>query len=196
MELGTKEKILHEAQKLIHTNGFRATSVDTIAKASGVKKANVFYYFPTKEALGLEVLDQLARAFLEGFLAPAFADTDRHPTELIRDYLRLIKTSLEEGNCQGGCPFGNMALEMADVDEDFRTRLVRFFEDLESLIEGALQRGLEKGLYSETLDPSATAAFIVSSVQGAILLAKTKRDPEALVHAESQLISLLESYQE
>ena len=48
MELGTKERILREAQRLIHTNGFRATSVDAIAKASGVKKANVFYYFPNK----------------------------------------------------------------------------------------------------------------------------------------------------
>lgn len=194
MELGTKEKILNEAQRLIHTNGFRATSVDAIAKASGVKKANVFYYFPTKEALGLEVLDRMATYILDNMLTPIFAD-DRHPEEQIRDYIRLIRTGLEEGNCQGGCPLGNLALEMADVDEDFRTRLVRFFEDLGSLIEGALQRGLEKGLYRETLDPSATAAFIVSSVQGAIMLAKTKREPEALAHAETQLVTLLESHQ-
>lgn len=194
MELGTKEKILNEAQRLIHTNGFRATSVDAIAKASGVKKANVFYYFPTKEALGLELLDRMATYILDNMLTPIFAD-DRHPEEQIRDYLRLIKTSLEEGDCQGGCPLGNLALEMADVDEAFRTRLVRFFEELGSLIEGALQRGLEKGLYRETLDPSATAAFIVSSVQGAIMLAKTKREPEALAHAETQLVTLLESHQ-
>lgn len=195
MELGTKEKILHEAQQLVYMNGFRATSVDAIAKASGVKKANVFYYFPTKEALGLELLDRMATYILDNMLAPIFAD-DRHPAEQIRDYIRLIRTGLEEGNCQGGCPLGNMALEMADVDEDFRTRLVRFFEELGSLIEGALQRGLEKGLYRDTLDPSATAAFIVSSVQGAIMLAKTKREPEALAHAETQLVTLLESYQE
>ncbi|MFQ6672938.1 MAG: TetR/AcrR family transcriptional regulator, partial [Candidatus Tectimicrobiota bacterium] len=49
MTVGTKEKILREARRLIHMNGFRATSVDTIAKAAGIKKANIFYYFPTKE---------------------------------------------------------------------------------------------------------------------------------------------------
>ncbi|MEE9305664.1 MAG: TetR/AcrR family transcriptional regulator, partial [bacterium] len=65
MTTGTKEKILNEAQRLIHTNGFRATSVDAIAKASGVKKANVFYYFPTKEALGLELLDRMATYILD-----------------------------------------------------------------------------------------------------------------------------------
>jgi TetR/AcrR family transcriptional repressor of nem operon len=194
MELGTKEKILHEARQLIHTNGFRATSVDTIAKASGVKKANVFYYFPTKEALGLELLDQLSKVFLEEYLVPAFADTDRHPTELIRDVLRAGSARLEEEGCQGGCPLGNLALEMADVDEVFRNRLNRFFEAWEDLLEGVLRRGLDRGLYRDTLDPRATAAFIVSSIEGAMLLAKTKRNAEPLAHAGSQLVMLLESY--
>ena len=89
-----------------------------------------------------------------------------------------------------------MALEMADVDERFRTRLSRFFEAWEGAIEGALRRGLEKGVYQSGLDPSVTAAFIVSSLEGAILLAKTKRDPEVIAHAKSQLVVLLESYQE
>ena len=193
MTTGTKEKILNEAQRLIHTNGFRATSVDAIAKASGVKKANVFYYFPTKEELGLELLDQMATYILDHMLAPVFA-TDRHPTEQIRDNIQGVRANLEAFDCQGGCPLGNMALEMADVDERFRTRLARFFEEWEHAIEGALQRGLKEGVYQRTLDPSATAGFIVSSIEGAILLAKTKRDPEVLAHAESQLMNLMESY--
>ncbi|MDA2931884.1 TetR/AcrR family transcriptional regulator [Nitrospinae bacterium AH-259-F20] len=193
MTTGTKEKILHEAQHLIHMNGFRATSVDAIAKASGVKKANIFYYFPTKEALGLELLDRMANYALDHMLAPVFA-TDRHPTEQIRDNIQGVRANLEAFDCQGGCPLGNMALEMADVDEAFRTRLTHFFEAWESVIEGVLRRGLDTGVYQETMDPRATASFIVSALEGAILLAKTKRDPEVLAHAESQLMNLLESY--
>ena len=195
MTTGTKEKILAEAQQLIHMNGFRATSVDAIAKASGVKKANVFYYFPTKEALGLELLDRMATYILDNMLAPVFA-TDRHPTEQIRDYLQLARAYMETDECAAGCPIGNLALEMASVDEAFRARLTRFFEEWESAIEGALRRGLEEGMYQSTLDPSATAAFIISSIQGAILLAKTKRDPKVLAIAESQLMNLLENHQE
>ena len=194
MTTSTKEKILREAQRLIHTNGFRTTSVDAIAKAAGVKKANVFYYFPNKEALGLELLDRMATNLIDRVLAPYFA-TDRHPTEQIRDNIQGIRTNLEAFNCQGGCPLGNMALEMADVDEAFRTRLTHFFEAWESVIEGVLKRGLETGVYRETMDPRATASFIVSALEGAILLAKTKRDPEVLAHAESHLMHLLEGYQ-
>ncbi|MCH7923752.1 MAG: TetR family transcriptional regulator C-terminal domain-containing protein [Nitrospinae bacterium] len=194
MELGTKERILREAQRLIHTNGFRATSVDAIAKASGVKKANVFYYFPNKEELGLELLDRMATLALTHILTPTF-DNDRHPTEQLRDYLKLVRRHMEESYCAGGCPLGNLALEMADVNEAFRTRLTQFFEAWESVIEGVLQRGRDSGLYRETMDPRATASFIVSALEGAILLAKTKRDPEVLAHAESHLVHLLEGYQ-
>jgi TetR/AcrR family transcriptional repressor of nem operon len=193
MVTGTKEKILTEAYRLIHKNGFRATSVEAIAKAAGVKKANVFYYFPTKEALGLELLDQVASKALATILAPSFAE-GRHPTEQLRDYLQFARTQMDENLCEGGCPLGNLALEMADVDEAFRQRLARFFETWESMIEGALRQGLEQGVYRETLDPRAMAEFIVSSLEGAILLAKTKRSSEALVNVESHLMTLLESH--
>ncbi len=194
MTTGTKEKILREAQRLIHTNGFRATSVDAIANAAGVKKANVFYYFPNKEALGLELLDRMTTFLINQVLTPLFV-TDRHPTEQIRDNIQGIRSNLEAFNCEGGCPLGNMALEMADVDEAFRTRLTQFFEAWEGMIEGVLQRGRDSDLYRETMDPRATASFIVSALEGAILLAKTKRDPEVLSYAESHLMHLLEGYQ-
>ncbi|MFQ5792229.1 MAG: TetR/AcrR family transcriptional regulator [Acidobacteriota bacterium] len=192
MRTGTKEKILREAQRLIHTNGFRATSMDTIAKAAGVKKANIFYYFPTKEAMGLELLDRMATS-VEEVIAPSFTD-DRHPTEQIRDYLWFLRARLEAERCQGGCPVGNLALEMADVDEAFRRRLNELFERWERMIENVLQRGLTEGLYRETLDPHAIAVFIISSIEGAILLAKTKRDPGALAHVEAHVIEFLETY--
>ncbi len=194
MTTGTKEKILAEAQQLIHTNGFRATSVDAIAKAAGVKKANVFYYFPNKEALGLELLDRVANFAVDHILTPMF--DDHHPTEQIRDNIQGIRTNLEAFNCQGGCPLGNLALEMADVDEAFRTRLTQFFEAWESVIEGVLKRGLETGVYRETMDPRATASFIVSALEGVILLAKTKRDPKVLAYAAFHLVKILESYEE
>jgi len=195
MTTGTKEKILREAQRLIHTNGFRATSVDAIANAAGVKKANVFYYFPNKEVLGLELLDRMATFLINQVLTPLYV-TDRHPTEQIRDNIQGIRSNLEAFNCEGGCPLGNMALEMADVDEAFRTRLTQFFEAWEGMIEGVLQRGRDSDLYRETMDPQATASFIVSALEGAILLAKTKRDPEVLSYAESHLVKILESYEE
>lgn len=193
MQTDTKEKILEEAYRLIHKNGFRSTSVDAIAKASGVKKANVFYYFPNKEALGLELLERVSTLALEQVLSPPLAG-ESHPTERIREHLKFARTHMEQAACEGGCPLGNLALEMADVDETFRKRLARFFEEWQTMLEGVLRRGVEAGVYRNTMDPQNLAEFIVSSIEGAILMAKTTRRTEALENAENQLMALLESY--
>lgn len=194
METNTKENILRKARRLIHKNGFRATSMDAIAKAAGVKKANIFYYFPTKEALGLELLDWVANEALDHVCVPPLIE-DRHPRDQVRDYLGRIRAVMEKNSTVGGCPLGNLALEMADVDEEFRSRLSSFFEAWAEGIERVLKFGMEQGVYRETLDPRGMAAFIVSSYEGAILMAKTKRDTQALADAESQLLILLESYE-
>lgn len=57
----TKQKILDIATELFSQKGFAATRVDEIAKAVGVNKALIYYYFPSKEAL----LDHLVDAFFE-----------------------------------------------------------------------------------------------------------------------------------
>lgn len=192
MQSATKEKILEEAYRLIHKNGFRSTSVEAIANAAGVKKANVFYYFPTKEALGLELLERVSSVALDEVLSPPLAG-ESHPTERLRDHLKFARTHMEQASCEGGCPLGNLALEMADVDETFRMRLARFFEQWQTMIEGVLKHGMEAGVYRATIDPRALAEFIVSSMEGAILLAKTTRRTEALENAENHLVTLLES---
>ncbi len=80
-------------------------------KAAGVKNANVFYYFPNKEALGLELLDRMATFAVDHILTPTFDDI-RHPTEQLRDYLKLVRGHMEESYCAGGCPLGNLPLEV------------------------------------------------------------------------------------
>ncbi len=55
--LSTKEKILEEAQKLMLTKGFNATTVEEICEAAGVTKGSFFHYFESKEDLGKTVTE-------------------------------------------------------------------------------------------------------------------------------------------
>jgi len=42
---------MEEAIRLFGKNGYQGTSLDAVAKAAGVRKQTLLYYFPTKEAL-------------------------------------------------------------------------------------------------------------------------------------------------
>ncbi len=56
--MGTREKILQAALEAFAEKGFDGVSVDEIARRAGVKKALIYYYFPSKEELFKEVWER------------------------------------------------------------------------------------------------------------------------------------------
>ena len=61
----TRAKVLAVARELINQKGFRSTSVNDIIEATGVKKGNLYFHFAGKEELGLAVLEQARKEFME-----------------------------------------------------------------------------------------------------------------------------------
>lgn len=57
----TRDEVLRTARRLFAERGFDATSLQQIAYAMGVTKANVYYYFRTKEALLQALLEPYLR---------------------------------------------------------------------------------------------------------------------------------------
>ena len=54
----TRQAVLDSARALFGDRGFAATSLQDIADAMGVRKANVYYYFKTKAAILDALLDE------------------------------------------------------------------------------------------------------------------------------------------
>ncbi|MEO1494137.1 MAG: TetR family transcriptional regulator C-terminal domain-containing protein [Pseudomonadota bacterium] len=61
-----RKLILNAALDVFSHDGFRGATVDAIAKAAGMSKPNMLYYFPTKDAIYRAVLEGL----LDAWLAP------------------------------------------------------------------------------------------------------------------------------
>jgi TetR/AcrR family transcriptional regulator len=53
--------IIHAAEELFAEHGYSGTSLNAIAKKSGISKANIFHHFENKEALYLAVLKQASQ---------------------------------------------------------------------------------------------------------------------------------------
>ncbi|MGQ0831793.1 MAG: TetR/AcrR family transcriptional regulator [Microthrixaceae bacterium] len=104
----TADRILVAAMVEFGTRGYEATSLDDLARALGIRKQTILYWFPSKEALLEAVVDlcgQEVTARLEGGLAQAgegferveaivrvmFRLAARHPTMLgfLREVTRL-----------------------------------------------------------------------------------------------------------
>lgn len=77
--------ILEAALDVFSSNGFRGSTVDQIAKAAGLSKPNLLYYFPSKEA----IFNELMAGLLDSWLDPLRRlDAEGEPLEEILAYVQ------------------------------------------------------------------------------------------------------------
>ena len=125
-ELDTRAKILFAAYKEIHINGFQAASLNTILAHTGVSKGALYHHFPNKTELGYAVIDEVIADRIErSFIEPLKNAED--PIQSLIDLIQQAGSSFTLKDIQLGCPLGNLAQEMAPIDEGFRTRLNRIY---------------------------------------------------------------------
>ncbi|MBI4481533.1 MAG: TetR/AcrR family transcriptional regulator [Acidobacteria bacterium] len=169
-----RDQILKTASELICEQGYHRTSIEDIVQASGIKKGTVFHYFKSKEELGFAVLDHQYRGFADE-LASIFSPPGE-AWEQVQEFLDLVVHHYAKNGCRGGCPFGNLALEMSDQHEGFRQKLNTIFGSWVRIVQGALERSLlDAGPRA-----SVMATFVVASLEGAIMLARLGKDPGLL----------------
>jgi TetR/AcrR family transcriptional repressor of nem operon len=61
----TRARVIAVTRELINQKGFRSTSINDIIEATGVKKGNLYFHFAGKEELGLAVLEQAHKEFMQ-----------------------------------------------------------------------------------------------------------------------------------
>jgi len=100
-----------------------------------------------------------------------------------------------EQNCVGGCEFGNLAAELSDVHEGFRTRLAVVFSAWHERLTQALHEAHRRGDLHDGCRPEAVAHFLVASLEGAILLTKLTKDIAVMEQCVTEMNRYLSLYE-
>jgi TetR/AcrR family transcriptional repressor of nem operon len=174
-----RERILSEGLRVVHEHGFANASVRDIVAAAGVPQGSFTNHFASKEAFGLEILD-LYYADSRRNVAETLRNDARPPLERLNAYFDSQKNRLNENDMRNGCLFGNFAAEASDNSEAIRNRLIEVYAESRESIAYCLRAAVAAGEVKPTLDCNEIAGFIVSSMQGAILLSKAHRSPEPI----------------
>jgi len=178
---------------LIHEKGFNGVSVDQVAAAVQMRKANLFHYYPSKELLGLAVFDYAARHYRKA-VAEHFGSDSVDPIEAVNRTFNETIERMKLNNCSGGCFIGNLAQEMSDQNEKFRQKLSEFFSYWTMQVAGLLDRARATGYFRPELNPMRAAEAIVSLYEGALLCCKAKRQVSCLESAREMAEAYLRGY--
>ncbi len=166
------------AARLVAQHGFARTSVDDVIRESRLSgKSHFYHYFRSKEQLGYAVLDRQFERFAERGLAVL-----REPMidPLIRLALfidALVGVQVARG-CRDGSPFGTLAAELADAHDGFRTRIASIFEQWTTQLGSLLIEARPQLV--DGVDEARLARFVIATLEGAMLMARVTRDPDAL----------------
>jgi TetR/AcrR family transcriptional repressor of nem operon len=182
IELDTKERILATARELFHGRSYADVGIKEICSLAKVQKGSFYHFFPSKQDLAMAVIDNMADDWANGFVAEAF-DEALPPIERL-DYMvdAIYYWQKAAKNLEGrmpGCLFGNLALEVSTRDEVIRARLNAVFEKASGRFHEALEQAIELGDIPP-LDTQATATAMLAYLEGVILLAKTRNDPDVV----------------
>jgi TetR/AcrR family transcriptional regulator, transcriptional repressor for nem operon len=190
----TRARILGAAFQEFYRHGFQGASLNRIVKEAGTTKGSVFHHFEGKNALGYAVVDELlSEGISERWFRPLQASSD--PVSEIKRIINAEALQFTQDDrmlCQG-CPINNLAQEMSPLDQGFRKRVARIYDDWRQSIARALENGIEHGTVRKDVSPQVVAAFLVATFAGMTGTVKSAQSPDLLRQIREALFGYLDS---
>lgn len=176
-----RERLVAAALELFSERTYSSVGVAEISARAGVQKGSFYYFFSSKEALALAVVNEhWARQRSDW---TRILNGDGTVLERLRSLFEAT-AKYQAGALQGtgsvtGCLFGNLALEVSSTSDPIRKRLQEIFDEQVAVIESHLAEAASAGDL-DLADARAAAKSIVAQLEGLILFAKLFNDPAQL----------------
>ena len=143
-----REEILRSAQDLFHRQGYANTSLDDIARAVGIKREGVYYYFPNRtqilitiiKPLGLQLRDRV-REILESDASP-----EEKICQTVENHLMRFENRFAESKI-------TLRDDYFAENEDVLAEMQPIWDEYETLWVAIISEGQDKGAFDATLDP-------------------------------------------
>jgi len=180
-----KMKATATALRLFRTQGYAATALSQVYEQSGAPRGSFYYHFPEGKTSLARAVIEVTRAAVLAMIARAGRENggvEAFVAALVAGFGRDLDTP--EG--LQGCPIALLGAELSRVSEDVAALARGAFDDWAAAIAAELA--------SRQLDPDHArrlGAFIVATLEGAVLVALTTRSGAAYAAATESLPGLV-----
>jgi TetR/AcrR family transcriptional regulator, transcriptional repressor for nem operon len=183
-ESGTAERVLDIAERLVQVRGFSNFSYADIATELGITKASLHYHYPGKAELGQALITRYAERFNQ-----ALDEIDRsmpNARAKLAAYADLYAGVLRNERM---CMCGILAAEYQTLPVTMRSEVIRFFDDNQKWLAHVLKAGKADGTLAYSGRPADVAQGILSTLEGAMLVARPYGDLARFHAAAKQLLN-------
>lgn len=191
--MSTRDRIIGEVMRLFWEKGYASTSIADILKAADANAGSLYHFFPGKQDLLIAVLDTYQSGIKPMLLDPAWAGID-DPVERIFALLAKYRQLLVDTECSYGCPIGYLALELHEPDPPVRVRIAANFDGWVTAIEECILAARDR--FPKSVDPRRLAHFVLTTMEGAVMQARTYRTIDTFDHSIEELRRYFDTLQQ
>ncbi len=163
----TATQILDVAERLAQVRGFNGFSYADVAAELHITTAALHYHFAGKAELGQALMTRYATRF-----AAALATVESRVDDAAGRLDAYADIYLDLLRKERMCLCGMLAAEYETLPVPMRDTVLRFFEANEEWLARVLEQGRAEGQLQFAGPSADTAQMIVSSLEGALLVAR------------------------
>ena len=172
-----KNNVIHQSAKLFYYKGYKNTSVSDILNECKIPKGSFYYYFKSKNDVLMTVIEHHTDNLINFFNITV----DDLSILKLKIFFKEFFNNIELNKFHGGSPLGNLAIELSDINDEARDKLLESYKKIEQRISfflGALKH-FHPEEYSE-VEPELYARILVSLLEGTMLKIKTERNNSSI----------------
>jgi TetR/AcrR family transcriptional repressor of lmrAB and yxaGH operons len=183
----TRAKLVAATSALLQRQGYHATGLSQIVDESGAPRGSLYFYFPGGK-------EQLAKAALQASGAEwrdkieAIVDAAPDHGAAIVAVCRMLADELVASDYEHGCPLATVALEASTSSEVVRKTIADHYAGWLDAITARLARS-----GTPEAQGAQIAVFVLSAMEGALMLSKVRRDPGPLLAVGEMLRAMVGS---
>ncbi|MEU5610824.1 TetR/AcrR family transcriptional regulator [Streptomyces sparsogenes] len=186
---GPRERMVFSAAQLIRREGVAATGMREVAAHAGAPRGSLQHYFPGgKEQLVNEAVGWAGRYAGNRVARFLSALPEPTPSGLFAEMVRQWTDEYRTAGFAGGCPVAAATVDCAESTDSTREAAAAALGHW----NGAVARALAGMGVPEDRAP-ALATLMISTLEGAILIARAERNVRALTTAARELGPLLDA---
>lgn len=158
--------ILSAALELFVRQGYRATTVESIAAAANLTKGAVYFYYHSKEQVLLSLLDEAERVVVDPIETDIAgqADARGQMTAFLRGQSNIALNNLRHMHL-----LVLMSLELSGTSTKSEARLRGIYRRMNSLVEAIIRQGQRSGEFRTDVPTTELASLVMAGHNGLFL---------------------------
>lgn len=178
------------AKQRFYEEGFHHTGINQLIKEADTAKASFYDHFPSKEALGIQVVRSFGRDILVWFRQ--ILRRSRDPEGFVKAFSRAVHMQTQsEISYYQGCPIAVFSCQFPIGKEPFSQEFRSIAAKWEKTIIDQLERWKALGKLAPGLDTRALALDIINIYEGCLVNWRITGSKEYIDRMEKLLGQLL-----